>query len=168
MSLGLNVGVFQPSESIVRSVFDETPWHFEARARFPVEHGFSWVVSPSYFFLESQVADLESRIDFYALNAGFVSTLGQSSTYQPFVGAGLGYLSLVGKQENEVTGNHFKDRTRNSYGTYWEIGLELPSGLDENTRVQIKLLDQYIDYNLFGNINIGGKVLSAGVHYTVP
>jgi hypothetical protein len=71
------------------------------------------------------------------------------------------------QSSNDVTEQSYAGETKYGLSTAWEIGAQLKSRLLRNVEWEIKLTDLAVGRKIYGNQNMGGRIMSFGFQYNL-
>jgi hypothetical protein len=170
--MSLSIGQYEPFDGVVNGVYKNDAPSYLLRFAVPRSHGLSWSSTLVYYEFNNRVANLESDVRLTALQTGFRKTFLEKTEpgfgLEPFFGAGAGVVSLQAQAENDVTDRVYSSTAKYGLSTSWEIGTQINSSLMRNVDFEIKMTDLVVGRKLFGNLNMGGRILSMGFQYSIP
>jgi hypothetical protein len=167
--LGLSVGQYEPFDGVVNSVYQSDNPSYILRLGVPRDNGLSWSSSLVHHQFQSRIANLESDVRLMALHTGFRKTFFDGSEeflgIEPFFGAGLGLVSLSVESASDLTDRSYTGTTKYGLSSAWEIGTQLKSRLLPQVEWELKMTDLAVGRKIYGNQNMGGRILSFGFQY---
>jgi hypothetical protein len=168
---GLSVGQYEPFDGVVNSVYQSDAPSYLLRFGVPRDNGLSWSSMLVHHEFKSRIANLESDLRLMAFQSGFRKTFLEREELllgiEPFFGASLGFVSLDVQSSNDVTEQSYAGETKYGLSTAWEIGAQLKSRLLRNVEWEIKLTDLAVGRKIYGNQNMGGRIMSFGFQYNL-
>jgi hypothetical protein len=85
--------------------------------------------------------------------------------HEPFFGAGLGVVSLDVESASDLSDTSYAGTRKYGLSSAWEIGLQLQSRLLPQVEWELKMTDLAVGRKIYGNQNMGGRILSFGFQY---
>jgi hypothetical protein len=166
---GLSVGQYEPFDGVVNSVYETDNPSYILRLGVPGDNGLSWSSSLVHHQFQSRIANLESDVRLMALHTGFRKTFFDGNEefldIEPFFGAGLGMVSLDVESVSDLTDKSYAGTTKYGLSSAWEIGTQLKSRLLPHVEWELKMTDLAVGRKIYGNQNMGGRILSFGFQY---
>ncbi|HYX33863.1 MAG TPA: hypothetical protein VE954_12175 [Oligoflexus sp.] len=168
--VGLSVGQYEPFDGVVNGVYQDDAPSYLLRLGVPRDNGLSWSSTLVYYEFKNRVANLENDVRLTALHSGFRKTFLEGDTerllgVEPFFGASAGVVSLFVQPENNSTDTAYSEQARHGFSSSWEVGTQFKSRLVRNVDWEIKMTDLAVGRKLFGNMNMGGRIVSFGFQY---
>ncbi len=168
---GLSLGQYEPFDGVVNSVYQSDEPSYLLRFGVPRSNGLSWSSTLVHHEFKSRIANLESDVRMMALQTGFRKTFLEQDELllgiEPFFGAGLGVVSLDVQSASDVSEQSYAGTSKYGYSSAWEIGAQLKSRLLPDVEWEVKLTDLAVGRKLYGNQNMGGRILSFGFQYNL-
>jgi outer membrane protein W len=120
--------------------------------------------------LISKFSNLENENIINLVSVGFQKFFEEDgkNTFRPFIGAGFGYAMISLRVEDETSETTKKKDKLTSFASYWEVGLMTRVWLITGMFMDLKIIDQSIDKSMYGNLQLGGRIASAGLRYQFP
>jgi len=173
VEFGLAVGQYEPFDGVVNSVYQNDSPSYLLRVGVPRANGLSWSSSLVYYEFKSRIANLENDVRLAALHSGFRKTFLETDRQralgvEPFFGASAGLVSLLVTPENDATDKTYTEKTSHGFSSSWEVGTHITSQVMPHVDLEIKLTDLAVGRKLFGNMNMGGRIISFGFQYSIP
>jgi hypothetical protein len=163
------VGQYEPFDGVVNSVYQNDIPSYLLRFAVPRENGLSWSTLLVHHEFKSRIANLENNVRLMALQSGFRKTFLEKEELllgiEPFFGASVGLVTLDVQSQNDVTDQSYAGETKYGFSSAWEIGAQMKSRLLQNVEWEIKLTDLAVGRKIYGNQNMGGRILSFGFQY---
>ncbi|WP_141731797.1 hypothetical protein [Oligoflexus tunisiensis] len=170
--ISLSIGQYEPFDGVVNGVYKNDAPSYLLRFAVPRSNGLSWSSTLVYYEFNNRVANLESDVRLTALQTGFRKTFLEKTEpgfgLEPFFGASAGLVSLQSQAENDVTNQAYSSEAKYGLSSSWEVGTQINSSLLQNVDFEIKMTDLAVGRKLFGNLNMGGRILSMGFQYSIP
>lgn len=165
-----SVGHYEPTEGVVNGLYYTKTAAYQLGIAVPRADGLSWSSTLFYHSFESRVANLENGVRLFALSSGFRKKFSDRESIpgigiEPFFGLGGGAASLYVKPENELTETTYSEKALHGFAYSWEIGVAVSRLWTDRFDLELKMTDLAIGRKLFGNLNIGGRILSFGTGY---
>ena len=165
-----SIGHYEPSEGVVNGLYHTRTPVYQLGVAVPRDDGLSWATSFLYHNFESRVANLENDVRLFSLNSGFRKQFYEKVPavpfgIEPFFGLGAGAASLYIKPENENTETSYSETTSHGFSYFWELGAVITNFGMEKFDLELKMTELTVGRKLFGNLNIGGQILSIGSVY---
>lgn len=166
---GLSIGQYEPFDGVVNSVYQSDSPSYIVRVGVPRDNGLSWSSSLVHHQFKSRIANLESDVRLMALHTGFRKTFFDGSEeflgIEPFFGAGVGMVSLDVESASDLSEKSYTGTTKYGVSSAWEIGTQLKSRLLPQVEWELKMTDLAVGRKIYGNQNMGGRILSFGFQY---
>jgi hypothetical protein len=168
---GLSVGQYEPFDGVVNSVYQNVAPSYLLRFGVPRDNGLSWSSMLVHHEFKSRIANLENDVRLMALQSGFRKTFLDRSELllgiEPFFGASVGMVSLDVNSASNVSEQSYTGETKYGFSSAWEIGAQFNSRLLHHVEWEIKLTDLAVGRKIYGNQNMGGRILSFGFQYNL-
>lgn len=169
---GLSVGQYEPFDGVVNSVYQSDNPSYILRMGVPGDNGVSWSSSLVHHEFKSRIANLESDVRLLALHTGFRKTFLDGNEeflgIEPFFGAGVGIVSLDVESSSDLSETSYTGTTKYGMSSAWEIGTQLKSRFLPHVEWELKMTDVAVGRKIYGNQNMGGRILSFGFQYDLP
>lgn len=168
---GLSVGQYEPFDGVVNSVYQNEAPSYLLRFAVPRDNGLSWSSMLVHHEFKSRIANLENDVRLMALQTGFRKTFLEREELllgvEPFFGASIGLVALDVQSASDVSEQSYAGTSKYGYSSAWEIGAQLKSRLLRNVEWEVKLTDLAVGRKIYGNQNMGGRILSFGFQYNL-
>lgn len=165
------MGQYEPFDGVVNSVYQNDAPSYLLRFGVPRDNGLSWSSMLVHHEFKSRIANLESDVRLMALQTGFRKTFLEREELllgiEPFFGASIGMVSLDVQSSSDVSEQSYAGTSKYGYSSAWEIGAQLKSRLFRQVEWEIKLTDLAVGRKIYGNQNMGGRILSFGFQYNL-
>jgi hypothetical protein len=163
-----SVGYFEPFDGVVNGLYDTNTPILAAMYAAGDAAAVSWTSHLFYNKFKSRVANLENHIQLLTLNSGFrkgfaVNESGSSWNFMPFFGAGFGATFLEAAPEDEANETSFERQRSYGFSSMSELGIQIRHTSLSGFGLDLRMANIDVSRKLFGNINIGGRVVSAGI-----
>ena len=153
----------------MNSVYQSDSPSYILRLGVPRDNGLSWSSSLVHHQFKSRIANLESDVRLMALHTGFRKTFFDGNEeflgIEPFFGAGLGMVSLDVESASDLSKKSYTGTTKYGLSSAWEIGTQLKSRFLPHVEWELKMTDVAVGRKIYGNQNMGGRILSFGFQY---
>jgi hypothetical protein len=169
----ISLGYYEPFDGVVKGVFRNNAPSYLMRLGIPRDDGLSWSSTLVLYDFESRVANLENEVRMVALNTGFRKNFLEPDAerkfgLEPFFGASAGLAMLHVTSEDESTETDYSEKSAQGISSSWEVGIQVKNVVLRGFDFEFRMTDLNISRKLFGNLNMGGRIMSFGLQYRFP